>query len=277
MAMSMQWTQDAEEAVKKVPFFVRKRVRARVEKEAREAGKALVGLADVKATQQRYLKGMASEIKGYQLDMCFGPAGCPNRIEPDSETLGKRIEALLRKADLAGDLKSKGIRELKFHHEFRVTLADCPNACSQPQIKDIGIIAALFPIAGNVQCTGCRACVTKCREKALSLAPQDLEPALHSERCVACGQCITACPTGFLANGVKGYRIQLGGKLGRHPRLARELPGIYDAQTVLDIVAACLKLYKSMGIRGERFGELLNPADFKMLADRFGPRSLLKQ
>ena len=29
--------------------------------------------------------------------------------------------------------------DLKFHHEFRVTVADCPNSCSQPQIKDIGI------------------------------------------------------------------------------------------------------------------------------------------
>jgi len=34
----MEWTPEAEDAVKKVPFFVRKRVKARVEKEAREAG-----------------------------------------------------------------------------------------------------------------------------------------------------------------------------------------------------------------------------------------------
>jgi anaerobic sulfite reductase subunit C len=274
MTMSMQWTPDAEDAVKKVPFFVRKRVRARVEQEAREAEKSLIGLADVRATQKRYLKGMASQIKGYQLDMCFGPAGCPNRIDADGEVLGKRIEALLRKTDLLADLKSKGVREPKFHHEFRVTLADCPNACSQPQIKDIGIIAALFPITGEEQCTGCRACVGTCREKALSLDAHEPAPRLHPDRCMACGQCITACPTGFLAEGVKGYRIQLGGKLGRHPRLARELPGVYDAGTVLDIVAACLEIYKSKSIRGERFGELLEPADFEMLADRFGPKSL---
>ena len=35
----MEWTQDADESIQKVPFFVRKRVRARVEKEAKEAGK----------------------------------------------------------------------------------------------------------------------------------------------------------------------------------------------------------------------------------------------
>ena len=59
----MDWSEEAENAVKKVPFFVRKRVKARVEKDAREAGKKEVSLADVKATQARYLKSMASEIK----------------------------------------------------------------------------------------------------------------------------------------------------------------------------------------------------------------------
>lgn len=273
--MAMQWTPEAEDAVKKVPFFVRKRVRARVEKEARQCGKSMVGLADLKATQKRYLKSMASEIKGYQLDMCFGPAGCPNRIEADDDTLAERIEALLRQADLVAFLRSKGITDPKFHHEFRVTLADCPNACSQPQIKDIGIIAALFPIAGEAPCADCHACVDTCREDAVSIDPHEPAPKLDSARCAACGRCISACPTRSLAEGVKGYRIQLGGKLGRHPRLAHELPGIYDSQTVLDIVAVCLSIFKSRSSRGERFGELLEPADFDMLANRFSPKSLL--
>ncbi len=35
----MKWTFEAEAAVKKVPFFVRKKVRSRIEKEAAKAGK----------------------------------------------------------------------------------------------------------------------------------------------------------------------------------------------------------------------------------------------
>lgn len=54
----MEWTVDAEAALKRVPFFVRKQVRTRVEKEARDAGKAKVTLADVDATKARYLAGM---------------------------------------------------------------------------------------------------------------------------------------------------------------------------------------------------------------------------
>ncbi|MDH3879183.1 MAG: sulfite reductase, partial [Desulfobacterales bacterium] len=66
----MKWLPEAEEAIKKVPFFVRKRVKARVENEAKEAEKPVVSFADVKATQARYLTSMSSEIKGYRIDTC---------------------------------------------------------------------------------------------------------------------------------------------------------------------------------------------------------------
>jgi len=49
----VKWSTEAEEAVRKVPFFVRKRVRARVEQEARTAGRKAISLADVRTTQQR--------------------------------------------------------------------------------------------------------------------------------------------------------------------------------------------------------------------------------
>ncbi len=154
----MEWTKDADESIQKVPFFVRKRVRARVEKEAKNAGKKVVSLADVKATQARYLSGMASEIKGYQIDTCFGPSGCPNRAAVSDQLLQK-IESLVKGKDLLGFLKKRVEGDLKFHHEFRITLADCPNACSQPQIKDIGIIGACAPQLTEEPCTMCEACV----------------------------------------------------------------------------------------------------------------------
>ena len=44
----MKWTPEAEAALKQVPFFVRKRVRARVENEARDAGRDRITLSDVK-------------------------------------------------------------------------------------------------------------------------------------------------------------------------------------------------------------------------------------
>ncbi len=263
----MHWTSEADEAVKKVPFFVRKKVRARVEEEARRAGRRRITLADVKATQKRYISGMREQVKGYQLDTCFGPSGCPNAIASDPG-LADDIETILGAADLLGFLQSRGIRDLKFHHEFRVTLADCPNACSQPQIKDIGIIAAREPAVGEEACTACEACVEACDEEALRL--DALGPAVDLRRCLACGRCISVCPTGTLQAGRSGYRIQLGGKLGRHPRLARELPGIYDARATLAIVRDCLALYKERSRGGERFGTLLRQEDIDHLVQRYG-------
>jgi hypothetical protein len=55
---------------------------------------------------------------------------------------------------------------------------------------------------------------------------------------------------------MKGYRILLGGKLGRHPQLAREILGIFNDQEVLQIVEACLDLYKNKSKGGKRFAEI---------------------
>jgi dissimilatory sulfite reductase (desulfoviridin) alpha/beta subunit len=264
----MKWTPEAEEAIKKVPFFVRKRVRARVEKEAKAAGNLLVSLADVKTTQARYLADMSSEIKGYQIETCFGPSGCPNRAMI-SDQLVTQIECDVQKEDLLGFLKQNVKGDLKFHHEFRITLADCPNACSQPQIKDIGIIGACAPRITDAPCTLCEACVDVCKEDAIRVDTTKERPVIDNDLCLSCGKCIPACQTGTLAEGKKGYRVQLGGKLGRHPQLARELPGIYDENTVLEIVKECLRFYKDNSKNGERFGQILRSSDFAALAARY--------
>ena len=264
----MQWLPEAEDALKKVPFFVRKRVRARVEKEAIGAGKQTVSLADVKATQARYLNSMSSEIKGYQIETCFGPSGCPNRAII-SDQLIAQIEADVAKEDLLGFLKQNVKGGLKFHHEFRITLADCPNACSQPQIKDIGIIGACAPAVTDEPCSMCEACVEACREDAIFLDPEKDGPVVDSDRCLQCGKCVPVCPTGSLTEGQKGYRVQLGGKLGRHPQLAKELPGVYNEEQVRRIVKDCIRFYKERSKQGKRFAQILLPDDFATIAGRY--------
>jgi dissimilatory sulfite reductase (desulfoviridin) alpha/beta subunit len=74
---------------------------------------------------------------------------------------------------------------------------------------------------------------------------------------VSCGQCITACPTRTLQEEKRGFRIQVGGKLGRHPRLAEELPGIHFLEATLEMFDRCLDHYQKHCRHGERFGEIL--------------------
>ncbi len=257
----MQWAAEAEAAIKKVPFFVRKKVRTRVEKAAADAGRNTVTMAEVKAVRARYLTNMASEVKGYQLDTCFGPAGCPNR-SIISDPLNQKIAALLKTEDLLSFLKTTVNGELKFHHEFRIAMADCPNACSQVQIKDIGIIGAALPIVTDQACTFCNACVDQCRETAVLIDDKMESVDIDYKRCLACGKCIDVCPTGTIALDKKGYRVQLGGKLGRHPQLAQELQGIYSDDEVVDLVRRCIEFYKANSRHGERFAEIFNISDF---------------
>lgn len=260
----MKWSTEAEAAIEKVPFFVRKRVRGRVEKEANTAGKNSVSLADVRASQTRFISGMSSDVKGYQIDSCFGSGGCTNQANISSDLLEK-VEALLIKEDLLTFLKQEVPGDLKYHHNFRITFADCPNACSQPQIKDIGIIGSCTPLLSDADCTLCDACVEACRENAITIDSTIEKPVIDFERCLKCGQCIKACPTGTIAEGGRGFRVQLGGKLGRHPRLARELPSIYSEDDIISIVKYCIEFYKKNSKHGQRFAEILSDTFFQEL------------
>jgi anaerobic sulfite reductase subunit C len=260
----MKWAADADEAVSNVPFFVRKKVRNRVEKEVAAAGRDTVSLADVNRARARFLKNMSAEVRGYQLDTCFGAGGCPNVAFPSGDMLEK-IRDVLETADLLTFLKRNVRGPLKYHHEFRVSLAECPNGCSQPQIKDIGILAAVVPAVTDEPCSACHACVEVCPDRCVFLLQKGRPPEIDRRRCMRCARCITACPTGTLANGGQGYRIQLGGKLGRHPQLARELPGIYSEEGVLAVLQWCLDRYKRPGTAGRRFAELFGEKEFAKL------------
>ena len=250
----MKWTEEANEAISRVPFFVRKRVRKRVEEEAARCGDREVRLEHVKTCQRRFLNQMEEEVKGYQVETCFGPSGCPNRAVI-SEDFSKKVEERLSVRNLKSFLKDRVKGPLKMHHEFRVSISDCPNACSRPQIADLGLIGARCPHVSDVACNQCGACVEVCREGAISLTGQ--APVVDPARCLSCGQCLPVCPTGTLQEAARGYRILVGGKLGRHPRLAGELPGIHSLEEALTVVDRCLDHYQRTCTKGERFGEIL--------------------
>lgn len=263
----MEWTKDAENAVKTVPFFVRKKVRTRIETQVIKTGKKIVRLADVKTAQKRHLQTMSEEIKGYQIDTCFGPGGCPNRTV-HSERLLEQIEKMVLAEDLLSFLKNHVQGDLKYHHEFRITLAECPNACSQPQIKDIGIIGALIPYVTDEVCTSCEACVACCPDNCIHLDSIAEKPILDMDRCLSCGKCIAACPTQTIQAREKGFRVQLAGKLGRHPQLGRELPGVYSEEKVLEIIHYCINFYKRNSQNGQRFAQIFKKSDFDFLVKK---------
>ena len=268
--MTVNWTSDAEKAVNRAPFFVRKRIKKRVEEDAAKRGVSLIDIDFVNAAKKRFLSNMEEEVTGHSLDVCFGKDGCPNKAV-SSENLAARLDALFASADLLGFLKARVKGKLKFHHVFRVTIAECPNGCSQPQIKDIGVIGASAPAVTGEACTFCEACVTACRENAVSLI-EGAGPKIDINACLYCGACFRECPSGTLTQGKTGYRVQLGGKLGRRPRLGLELNGIFTDDEVVEIAKAAIDFYKKNSASGERFGALFTDEAFHDFNRRFGKK-----
>jgi dissimilatory sulfite reductase (desulfoviridin) alpha/beta subunit len=164
----------------------------------------------------------------------------------------------LESYDIKGFLKKKIKGPLKFHHEFRISISDCPNACSRPQIVDIGLIGASVPTVAGDDCSQCMACVEACKEGAVDLFSDNLPPAIYPENCICCGQCISACAMDVIQEEKSGYRVLLGGRLGRHPQLGRELEGIYSPKECIEIVKKCLKHFFSHYREGERLGDIIN-------------------
>lgn len=136
----MKWSSEADESIQKIPFFVRKKVRQKVEQYVLDKGRTSVGIGDVNAAKKKFTSSMSSDIKGYQLDRCFGASGCPHAAL-SCEGIMEKAEAIFEQSDILGFLKKEVKGDLKYHHEFRMSCTDCPNGCSQPQIKDVGYSA----------------------------------------------------------------------------------------------------------------------------------------
>ena len=68
----MKWGGEAKDALARVPFFVRKLVKKRVEEEAARSGANEVTIEHVRTCQERFLKRMEDEVKGFQVETCFG-------------------------------------------------------------------------------------------------------------------------------------------------------------------------------------------------------------
>ena len=254
--MKMTWDSEAEKMLQRVPFFVRKRVRTKVEEEVAAAGRNLVTRKDLEESKRKHLKSLSEGIKGYSLEACFGSSGCHNAVVSSADVVSD-LDTLLEKADLLTFLRSRLGERLKLHHQLRITIADCPNSCSQPQIKDIGIIGQAQIECNPDECTGCGECEAVCEESAIVLKDGFLV-GVDEKLCVQCGACAHVCPTESLSTTGGTFRVLVGGKLGRHPQLARELTRDLDGDQVLALVSVIVDFYKSKASSGERLGALIN-------------------
>jgi dissimilatory sulfite reductase (desulfoviridin) alpha/beta subunit len=254
--MKITWDSEAEKTLRRVPFFVRTKVRKKVEEEVAAAGRNRVTKTDLEESKRNHLKRLSEAVKGYSVEACFASSGCQNAVV-NSADLVSNLESLLEKADLLSFFRSQLGDHVKLHHQLRVTLADCPNACSQPQIKDIGIIGQAQVACEVEECTACGECEAVCQESAIILDDGFLV-SIEENLCVECGVCARVCPSNAITTSANTYKVLVGGKLGRHPQLARDLTSNLDAEQVLALVDGIVDFFKANANPGERLGVLIN-------------------
>ncbi len=153
-------------------------------------------------------------------------------------------------------LRREGGRILP-HMVLKVSISCCPNACSQPQIKDFGIIGKMEVELLKELCTGCGRCKEVCLEEAIHLKEGKAE--IDKNRCIHCGSCARICEVGAIKPVKTGYTLLVGGKLGRHPRLATQVGNeILKEEEILKTIEKMLDLFMKKSKKGERLGDLLD-------------------
>lgn len=90
----MKWSSQADNAIARVPFFVRKRVRNKIEEYAGRCGAGEVGLEHVNACQKKFLNKMEDKIKGFSVGTCFEPDCMKNSHGYDVIMANRLIEAM---------------------------------------------------------------------------------------------------------------------------------------------------------------------------------------
>jgi dissimilatory sulfite reductase (desulfoviridin) alpha/beta subunit len=296
----MDWDQDARAKLSEVPALLRGFVTRKVEEVARKQGVARVTLAvwnEAKKLRERPPAGSAqkqaadgempppevlsalvretelrgqAEGKGFRLRVCGGAFGCP-RPQIEVADLAAELQAELERSGQADRLAEAFGDRILTHHKLALAVSGCVNGCSEPQTKDFAVLGQARPEAVPGLCTGCRKCEQACKEGAVRAggpkAPQP-DPEFDRTLCLNCGDCGKACSTGAISL-TSGYRALVGGRLGRHPRLADLLvPFTPDRAEVLRALRTVLAWAAEVGEPGERLGALIERFGLDSLKER---------
>ncbi|NPA39609.1 MAG: 4Fe-4S dicluster domain-containing protein [Thermodesulfobacteria bacterium] len=208
----------------------------------------------MKGFDRSFFEKMAVAKEGFEVVICWGPKGCPNAIT-SSQELAEKIKKFLEEEKITEFLMEKTKGRLKKHNKFKVGIAECPNACSQIYIMDIAIHGFLEPYIEESSCDLCGSCKEACEEDAITL--EETSAKVNLEKCVGCGSCEKVCEKGAIKRKFTGYKMYLGGKLGRHPRLATFYKILSSPEEVFEEVKKIVKFYKEKNQKGERLGAIL--------------------
>lgn len=202
------------------------------------------------------------ETQTWEVQACRGEyRGCPYCLV-SLAGLQRQVQRAVADSGWESFLRDRCGGRILPHHRLSIALAACPNACTRPQIKDVGLIARVLPARINGECIGCGECERVCDEGAILCMGEVAE--LQRESCVGCGLCVRACPENAIEHTGLSFRFLAGGKLGRHPVWAREMASRLPGGAVQGAVRDFLDLAIRELRPSERIAEMVTREGVKV-------------
>ena len=203
----MEWDEEASLRLEKIPVFVRRMARSKIEKRASDKGKNIVTLEDVEDAKAGFMgTGSVKSDKGvinanpfsldskagedkfeilkrsdeyieedglpamYTIEICRGEdVECPFLIA-GIKGLRQKMKDRLKEIEFSKKLISRIDGKILPHQRLKIAIASCPNCCSMPQIRDFGVhVRATVSVDEDFECNGCGNCLRACKEGAIRI------------------------------------------------------------------------------------------------------------
>jgi anaerobic sulfite reductase subunit C len=165
---------------------------------------------------------------------------------------------------LGGILDGEFFKE-KMPVKMKFAVTGCPNGCAKPQANDFGVMGIIKCSINSEECSGCGICTDTCPDKAIIL--ENNKASIIRDRCKLCGKCVKACPADIITEDFRGYKIFVGGKNGRNPKLGKELIEVTSPQEVVAIFRKIINWSKKNILSRERVGDCIERMGFEKFKD----------
>ncbi len=267
---AVEWEKSEEDRLLRMPSIARDTIRHKIEGRAITKETRVQTRADFWEIREEFLSEMSGEserdlkailpcenrsgVEMVVIEACHNDlSNCRNPLINTSEWK-KAIEDWARENNISERLR-KNIKSdrVRHHNKLRISISACPNACSRPQIADVGIVGFVRPEFDPSECNSCGSCAAACPDGAIRYDGEP--PWFELEKCQGCKECFRACPKQCVSLSQPAVRIMVGGKLGRRPRLAESVGEASNMSEALAILDRIVNDYINNADPGERFAD----------------------
>ena len=172
----------------------------------------------------------------------------------------------------------KGYFDVKTPHKFKIGVGGCPNNCVKPDLNDLGVIGQLKPVTDLDECMGCKVCQPQniCPMNAAKVVDGVLN--IDEELCNNCGLCVEKCPFDVIPEGIRGYKVTVGGRWGKIGERGKPISKLIETEEeLMNVIEKTILLYREQGNTGERLGQTVERLGFENVQSQLLSDELLER